>query len=161
MAPPRYGRAAVITQLDPARFDHPPEQLFDMLADIRNEQQWQPDVRSTEKLTDGPVGQGTRFRGAYKGMGEMDVEITEYDRPSRLGFACRGSRIDMDVHFTFAPAGDGGSEIGGTIETRLKGLSRVMTPLFPSMMKKEMAKRPAQMQAGLDAIYGRAATPPV
>ena len=149
----RYGRAVVITHLDPATFDHPPEQLFDMLADIRNEAKWQRDVRSTEKLTDGPVGHGTRFRGSYKGMGDMDVEITEYDRPNRLGFACKGSRMDMDVAFTFTPAG-AGSEIGGQIDTRLKGLSKLMSPLFPSMMRKQMAQRPAQIQAGLDAIYG-------
>jgi uncharacterized protein YndB with AHSA1/START domain len=149
----RYGRPAVITNLEPARFDHPPEQLFDMLADIRNELKWQPDVRSTEKLTEGPVGPGTRFRGTYKGLGDLGVEITEYDRPNRLGFACRGSRMDMDVTFTFSPAG-AGSEIGGAIDTRLKGFSKLMTPLLPSMMKREMAKRPAQMQAGLDTLYG-------
>jgi hypothetical protein len=143
----------VLTQLEPAHFDHPPEQLFDMLADIRNEPKWQPDVRSVEKVTDGDVGQGTRFRGSYKGMGDMDVEITEYDRPNRLGFACKGSRMDMDVAFIFTPSGSG-SQIGGQIDTRLKGMSKLMTPLFPSMMRKQMGKRPGQMQAGLDSIYG-------
>jgi uncharacterized protein YndB with AHSA1/START domain len=152
----RYGRAAVLTRLDPATFDHPPEQLFDLLADVRNEPKWQPDVRSVEKLTDGPVGQGTRFRGSYRGLGDLDVEITEYDRPGRLGFACHGTRMDMDVAFTFKPHGTG-AEIGGEIETRPKGLMKLMSPLMRSMMKREMAKRPAQMQAGLDAIYGPAA----
>jgi hypothetical protein len=158
-ARPRYGRADVVTKLEPAHFDHPPEQLFDMMADIRNEPKWQQDVRSVEKVTDGPVGQGTRFRASYKGLGDMDVEITEYDRPARLGFGCTGSRMDMDVFFTFAPDGEG-SKIGGQIDTRLKGFSKALSPLFPMMMKKEMAKRPAQMQAGLDAIYGRPETPP-
>lgn len=143
----------MLTTLVPARFDHPPEQLFDMLADSRNEPKWQPDVRSVEKVTEGDVGPGTRFRAAYKGLGDLDVQITEYERPNKLGFACTGSRVDMDVHFTFTPDGSG-SEIGGTIDTELKGFSKLMSPLLPSKMKKQMAQRPAQMQAGLDALYG-------
>jgi hypothetical protein len=62
--------------LDPAIFDHPPEQLFDMLADIRNEPTWQPDV-PVGKLTDGLVGPGSRFRDIYKGLADLDVEIAE------------------------------------------------------------------------------------
>src|SRR4051812_33858374 len=126
-----------------------------MLADIRNEPKWQPDVSSVEKLTDGPVGQGTRFRGSYKGLGDLDVEISEYDRPNRLAFDCKGSRMAWTSCSRSRP-GAPAPRSAGQIDSRLKGVTKLMTPLFPSMMKKEMAKRPAQMQAGLDAIYGPA-----
>ncbi len=141
------------TEIETAHFEHAPEQLFDMLADVCNEPKWQPDVREVTMLTDGPVRLGTRFHGAYRGLGEMDVEITEYDRPRRVAFHCEGSRMNMDVPFTFTPAG-GGTDLEGRIDLELKGLARALRPLMGMMMGREMAKRPGQMRAGLQALYG-------
>ena len=43
----------------------PPEEVFDYLSDPRNELEWNPKVRVMEKLTDGPVGVGTKFRAKW------------------------------------------------------------------------------------------------
>lgn len=62
------------------------EDVFDFVADERN--RYDPRIRRAEKLTDGPIGVGTRFRSESTSMGrtvEMEIEITEYDRPRRLG----------------------------------------------------------------------------
>lgn len=41
-----------------------PAVVFDVVADERNEPRYNPDLLRVEKLTDGPVGAGTRFRGS-------------------------------------------------------------------------------------------------
>jgi hypothetical protein len=43
-----------------------PEEAFDYLSDHRNELEWNPGIESIGKLTDGPVGLGTRYLAKWK-----------------------------------------------------------------------------------------------
>ena len=68
--------------------ERPVEQVFDYVADQRNEPIYNPRMLHSEKITDGPVGVGTRFRAtAQSGRREIEmlIEVTEYQRPSRFG----------------------------------------------------------------------------
>jgi hypothetical protein len=58
----------------------PREQVFDYIADARHQRRWNPVCKAMEQTTPGPIGVGTRFRGTFQGGGEMNVEITEYER---------------------------------------------------------------------------------
>lgn len=40
-------------------------EVFDYLSDPRNELHWNPKVQLMEKLTDGPIGVGTKFRAKW------------------------------------------------------------------------------------------------
>jgi hypothetical protein len=42
-------------------FARPPAEVFDFLADPRNEPAYNPLILSARKLTPGPIGPGTRF----------------------------------------------------------------------------------------------------
>ena len=61
-----------------------PEQLFDYCVDNRNELEWNPTGVSIEKITDGPVGLGTKFLAKWKGgiLGSRG-RVLEFDRPRR------------------------------------------------------------------------------
>ena len=39
-----------------------PEEAFDYLSDLRSEYEWNPNCTMVEKITDGPVEQGTKYR---------------------------------------------------------------------------------------------------
>ena len=41
--------------------NRPIEEVFDFAVDSRNEFKWNPKVRAMTKLTDGPIGLGTRM----------------------------------------------------------------------------------------------------
>jgi hypothetical protein len=127
-----------------------PEEVFDLLADVRNEPDWQPDVKSVRKLSDGEVGLGTEFEGAYRGFGTLHIRLAEYERPTRLRYDCHGPRASMDVSFDFAPASDG-TDATGDIAMTLKGPWKVLTPMLAVMLPREMGKRPAQLEAALAA----------
>jgi uncharacterized protein YndB with AHSA1/START domain len=132
----------------------PPEDLFDLLADVTNEPRWQPDVIDVKKVTDGPVGEGTVFDGRYKGFGTMRIQLTEYQRPRRIRFAATGPRAEMDVIFEFAPSGDG-SEMKAEMRIDLRGAARVLTPVFGPMLRREVRKRPAQMMGAFEGEPAR------
>jgi uncharacterized protein YndB with AHSA1/START domain len=71
----------------------PPEEVFDKLADMRNELQWNEAVTEMRKATDGEIGKGTRFEGRMKrGIGPMQMEIVEYERVRRTFSSRRRSR---------------------------------------------------------------------
>ena len=47
----------------------PAEQVFDMVADERNEPRYNPRIARAEKTSPGPVGCGTRFTAQPRGTG--------------------------------------------------------------------------------------------
>ena len=61
--------------------------VFSFVADSRNEPKYAPEMESVEKITDGPIGVGTRFRSRIRlpnGVFEGEEEITEFEPPNRM-----------------------------------------------------------------------------
>jgi hypothetical protein len=57
-----------------------PEEAFDYLSDHRNELEWNTGIESIDKLTDGPVGLGTRYLAKWKSAPKaVEVETTAYE----------------------------------------------------------------------------------
>ena len=109
----------------------PVEQVFDMVADERNEPRYNPRIARAEKTSPGPVGRGTRFTAQPAGMGArgvMTVEIVDYDRPRRLATSIRSSYLDVDGTLTFDQA-DGGTRMRWSWSMRLRGAMRVLSPV--------------------------------
>ena len=63
----------------------PPEEVFDFLADARNEVHWNAWARRIEKLSDGPVGRGTRFHGSRLQRVGEDMQVEEVSRQAQAG----------------------------------------------------------------------------
>jgi uncharacterized protein YndB with AHSA1/START domain len=68
----------------------PPEEVFDLLADLRNDPRWNSRVSRAELVSAEPIGQGSRF-AIVNGGTEYDVTITTYERPSRLVYEASGN----------------------------------------------------------------------
>jgi hypothetical protein len=108
------------------------EDVFDFVADQRNEPQYNPRMVRAAKVTDGPVGKGTVFRSAAKSMGrtaEMRIELTGYDRPTRLASRTIMRQADVDGTLTFEPALSG-TRMRWSWHVRPKGAVRLMAPLI-------------------------------
>jgi Polyketide cyclase / dehydrase and lipid transport len=86
----------------------PVEKVFDFVADSRNEPSFNPAMTSVELLTPLPIGRGTRFRARMGRAGtQMLVELTEFDRPHRLGSRTASPVMQTSGALTFAADGDG------------------------------------------------------
>ena len=111
----------------------PIEQVFDTVADERNEPRYNRRIIRAQKTSQGPVGRGTRFTAEPRGMGHsgvMTVQVVDYDRPRRLATSVRSSYMDVDGTLTFAPAGAGGTRMRWSWDMRLRGAMRVLSPLI-------------------------------
>ena len=108
----------------------PVEDVFDFVADSRNEPQYNPAMTSVELLTAPPIGRGTRFRARMGRAGtQMLVELTEFDRPHRLGSRTTSSVMRTSGALTFAADGDG-TVMSWDWQVRPKGWMRMLGPLF-------------------------------
>jgi carbon monoxide dehydrogenase subunit G len=112
------------------RIAAPPEQVFDMVADSRNEPSFNAAMTDVELLTPPPIGRGTTFV-AHMGSARMEmlVELTEYDRPHRLGSRTTSSMMETSGALTFAAEGDS-TVMSWDWQVRPKGWHRVIGPLF-------------------------------
>ena len=110
----------------------PVEQVFDLVADERNEPRYNPRIVRAEKISAGPVGVGSRYHAEPKGMGGrgvMTVETVAYDRPGRLVSSICSSYLDGGGTLTFDPV-DGGTRLRWSWDMRLRGAMRLATPVL-------------------------------
>lgn len=113
-------------------FARPVEEVFDLLADPRNEPRYNPLVVSAVMATPEPVGVGSRFvqrAGSFGRTGEVAIEVVEYVRLERLAFVIRSAGIDVRGRLAFSPEPSGCS-VSWTWAMRPVGGWRVLTPLL-------------------------------
>ena len=110
----------------------PVDEVFDMVADERNEPRYNPRIVRAEKVSEGPVGKGARFVAEPKSMGAkgaMTLEVLEYDRPHRLHNVVRSSYLQVDGTLTFEEV-DGGTRLRWDWDMGLVGPTRVLSPVL-------------------------------
>jgi hypothetical protein len=110
----------------------PVDEVFDFVADERNEPRYNPRILGVEKLSPGPIGQGTRFHAETTTMGRtagIAIQYTTYQRPQRLASSIHMSAADIQGTLTFAPIA-GGTRMRWLWEMRLRGVFRPLTPII-------------------------------
>jgi len=111
----------------------PIEQVFDTVADERNEPRYNPRIIRARKTSPGPIGRGTRFTVEPRGMGRrgvMTMQVVDYDRPRRLATSVRSPYMDVDGTLTFAAADGGGTRMRWSWDMTLRGATRALSPLI-------------------------------
>jgi Polyketide cyclase / dehydrase and lipid transport len=119
--------------------ERPVEEVFDFVADERNEPRYNPRMVRAEKLTAGPIGAGTRFRAEMKGGRrpvEMTVEFTEYERPRRLALTAHLSPMEIRGGLTFEPVPEG-TRMRWQWNLEPRGLLKVISPLIVRMGRRQ------------------------
>lgn len=107
-------------------------EVFDTVADERNEPVYNPRIARAEMLSDGPVGAGSRFCADPKDLGargRMTVAVVEYQRPHRLRHVITSSYLRVDGILTFAET-DGGTRLRWDWTMGLVGPLRILVPVL-------------------------------
>lgn len=131
----------------------PREAAFDFVADFANAMHWDPGVATSERIDEGPVGIGARYRlGVRLGgrVAPMEYRITEFVRPERVVLVGEGSGVAAVDDIRFAEAG-AGTRIDYTADIRLEGLMRLVQPFLGRAFKALGRNALAGMQRTLDA----------
>jgi uncharacterized protein YndB with AHSA1/START domain len=126
------------------RIESPPEQVFDTLADVRNDALWNSRVSSAELRSREPIGLGSQF-AMVNGGSPYDVTITTYDRPSRLVLEARG-KPDLTITYALAPAG-GGTDLASDFDFKPTGAQRVLFAVMGPVIRREITKQFASLKS--------------
>ncbi|HEX6056621.1 MAG TPA: SRPBCC family protein [Intrasporangium sp.] len=113
----------------------PVEEVFDLVADERNEPKYNPRILRAEKMTEGPIGKGSRFVAEPKSMGAkgaMTMDVLEYERPHRLHNVIRSSYLQVEGTLTFAEDAEG-TRLSWDWDTGLVGPMRLLSPLLAAI----------------------------
>ena len=116
---------------DEITIERPVEEVFDFVADERNEPRYNPNMRRSEKITEGPIGVGTRFRAEIVIGGrpiEMIVEFTSYDRPRRLASFSTLSSMQIRGSLSFEAVPQG-TRMRRSWRVQPRGFLRLITPI--------------------------------
>lgn len=119
--------------------NRPVEDVFDVVADERNEPRYNPRLLWVEKISSGPIGRGTRFRAATKTMSrpvEMTIEFTDYERPLRLASLTHMPTMEIHGALTFEPV-PAGTRMRWAWELQPRGALRLLTPLIVRMGQRQ------------------------
>lgn len=128
--------------------DRPAEAVFDYLVDLRNELEWNPGTESMEKITEGPIGVGTRYLAKWKQSKQLQVECTEYERPRRWTYV-NGGPVSVRLSIQLKPDGIG-TQLHSTFDAHPNGLFRLLFPVFIKIMKRQERQNMANLKAALE-----------
>jgi len=119
--------------------NRPLEEVFDVVADERNEPRYNPRLLWVEKLSSGPIGRGTQFRAATKTMGrpvQMTIEFTDYERPRHLASLTHLPKMEIRGALSFDPVPEG-TRMGWSWELQPRGVLRLLRRLIARMGKRQ------------------------
>jgi len=136
----------------------PAAEVFDFVADERNEPSYNPQLVAAEKITSGPVGAGTRYRAETRTRGGrtvlMTIEITGYDRPRRLDSSTTLAMMDIYGTLTFEPVARG-TRLRWLWRVRPRGLLRLATPAIAWQGRRQERAIWASLKRHLEATRPR------
>lgn len=137
----------------------PIEETFEYVADFANSAEWDPGVETAERIGDGPVGVGARYRlGVRMGgrVAPMEYRIVVFDAPSRVVLEGAGSNVTAVDDIRFEPRGTG-TRIDYRADIRLGGLLRFVQPFLGGTFRSIATNAAAGMRRTLEARAAGAA----
>ena len=117
----------------------PVEEVFDFVADERNEPRYNPRMVRAEKISEGPIGAGSRFHTELKTAGRtiaMLVEFTDFERARRLGSVTRSSMMETAGALTFE-SGPAGTRMCWSWDVRPRGAMKLMAPFIGTIGRRQ------------------------
>jgi len=136
--------------------NRPIEEVFDFAVDLRNEFKWNPKVRAMTKLTDGPIGPGTRMAAKWTMSSQIELVCTEYERPCRWAWV-NGGPIAVTFSVTLSEEA-GGTRLRAGFDARAHGLARLFFPVFIRIMRKDEARNMDYLRAWLESGHAAQAS---
>jgi hypothetical protein len=148
----------VVSKVYPA----PPAEVFALFTDLDRLPARVKDITKIERLTNGPVGVGTKYnetRIVFKKEATVMFDVTAFEPNARFEILAHSCGAEYRTDHRFTPDG-AGTRVDLTLTTRAESwFAWLLTPLaylMMSMCKKSLAADLDGMEA---ALAGKAPTP--
>jgi uncharacterized protein YndB with AHSA1/START domain len=139
-----------------ATVNRPIEEVFSHWADGRLLNEWNPAAfrKDVAQVGQGPISAGTKFRGTFKGLGEIVYEIVEYQFPTlrTTAFETKFGRLRHTIQCEQVPGGTRFVSVG---EAELKGIFPLLAPILRSAFRKSFKQEADALKHYLEAKSDR------
>ena len=116
-----------------------PKEVFDFISDSENAPKIGANTKSMVKLTEGPVGVGTRYSETRIMNGkenQSELEIVGFE-PGRL-YAMKNVTEGVETVYTYTfQEENNGTQVDMVCELSASGVKKLMLPMVSSILKKE------------------------
>jgi len=126
-----------------------PEEVFDYCTDLRREPEWNPRTRRIEKLTDGPIGLGTRYLGEWIRGDPMTIEFVRFQRPTAWGSVGRSRWLVANSEGQVSKT-PGGARLVIRMELQPRGALRLLRPALGPIMRRREHRNLRMIKAALE-----------
>ena len=129
-----------------------PAATFDFVADFANSMHWDPGVATSERIGDGPVAVGARYKLGVLMRGKvapMEYRVSEFEPGRRVVLIGDGSGVNAVDEIRFEPAGSG-TRVDYTADINLGGWMRLVQPFVGGAFEKLAKDALGGMQKALD-----------
>ena len=119
----------------------PPRDVFALVGNLENDPKWQAAVVSAEKLTQGPIGEGTRFRHVVRLMGrpaKIDIEIVHHEPDSTYTLHCVTGPLTFGTEVRFERIA-AGTRLVTLVEGQPPGLLKLAAVALSHQRQSEIA----------------------
>ena len=128
-----------------------PEQVWNLVSDLRTVQQYNPTVTSVDLLTDAAGGLGAQRRCHFADGTDVREEIIASDEGQRLRLSLSEFSLPMkqlESEITLAPTADGKTQVTFTIAYDMK-LGLLGRAMGATVVHHQLGKATAKMVAGM------------
>jgi len=144
--------AAVVHSVEVARS---PEDVFAYLDELERHDEWQSNIVSSKRETDGPTGVGSRATDVRRVPGRtqsITYEITEHDPPRKSAFRGVNGPVRPVGSVTVEPVGEGGSRVTIKLDFQGHGLvGAIFAPLVRRQARTQVAEDQRRLKERLES----------
>ena len=122
--------------------DRPVAEVFDFIADSRNDVEWCPSVKEIRRISANGKGVGARYRMHHSPGGmnfDATVEVVACERPHLLQWVMTDRGHTLHGTYQLEPSGSG-TRLTQTSQITLEGWLRVPGLFLKSSIKKDVQK---------------------
>jgi hypothetical protein len=126
-----------------------PDEVFDYCTDLSREPEWNPRTRRIDKLTDGPIGLGTRYQGEWIRGDPMTIELVCFERPMAWASVGHSRRLvaNSEGRVSTTP---GGTRLVVRVALRPQGTLRLLLPVLGPIMRRREERNLRAIKVALE-----------
>ena len=107
----------------------PVEDVFAAVADAGNFAAWNPTIKSSRRLDEGEIGEGSRFEWELRGFGKVIQEFQEFSRNERVRIVPQLRSLSGGHRFLLTAEG-ASTRVDHELEMVPKGVFRLLAPMI-------------------------------
>lgn len=131
----------------------PVEVVFDFVADQRNAPLWQDGLTVVRRITDGPMGVGTKHQASRKFLGrtmELTNEYVEYQPNKTVAFTGVSGPTRFTTSYQVEPTTDG-TKVTCRMRMDNRGLFKLADPVIAASLRRDFAANFRKLKSLLES----------